>query len=54
MEPTWEPLEEAKEDAQWDVIYGRFAFHPHVKQFPGFAEPADSVTLSLSGMYGVD
>ena len=38
---------------QWDVVYDRFAFRPSIKEFPGFAEPADSVTFSLAGVYGV-
>lgn len=52
MEPTWELLAESDRSAAWDVIYGRFAFRPDVKRFPGFAEPPDSVTFSLAKLYG--
>jgi hypothetical protein len=50
--PTWTELDEPDYRAIWDRFDARFAFRPDVEVFPGFDEPADSVTFSVSGMFG--
>jgi hypothetical protein len=52
MAQTWAVLDDAEREAIWDRFYARFDFRASMTNFPGFAEPADSTTFSLSAMYG--
>jgi Protein of unknown function (DUF2716) len=52
MQPAWFELDEAERDTIWDRFEHRFAFRPHIRLFPGFDEPADSTTFSISGVFG--
>lgn len=51
---AWIELSEKEHDSVWAVMYSRFAFFPRIepRNFPGFKEPAPSITFSCSEVYG--
>jgi hypothetical protein len=48
----WSSLGEPEREAVWERFRSRFRFRPHTLEFPGFDEPAGSVTFSVAGMFG--
>ena len=52
MQRAWEPLPADQYETLWVAVDKEFAFKPHIKDFPGFAEPAQSITFFIGHIYG--
>ncbi len=53
-DPAWIELAEREEDEVWTNVFDYLAFNPsvHAKNFPGFTEPAPSLTYSFRDIWG--
>ena len=53
LPPGWQNLEDDEHEAAWDALYKVIGFWPSIRRgdWPGFGEPADSVTWSIGHVY---